>query len=103
MKNILIILLLSLSNIVLSQDFNCKDFHYKDYFTPICDENIRIYPNPTNDIFTVEGANTEGYLFAANGQFLRRVEIGKVVNITDLAQGIYFLRLKDRVFKIVKI
>jgi Secretion system C-terminal sorting domain len=62
-----------------------------------------IYPNPTTYFFTVLGDYTEGVLFGANGQFLRRVDVQKLVDISELAQGIYFLRLKNDVVKIVKL
>jgi Secretion system C-terminal sorting domain len=103
-----LILIFALVFIPLSMSAQYADAYVCAHVGPECETEKKkpdplIYPNPNTGFFTVESQNTEGVLYNTHGQFLRRVEIGKEINISDLPQGCYFLRLDNIVFKIIKL
>ncbi len=60
-------------------------------------ESVSIYPNPVNNMLTIDGGNTE-YSYAMYNGMGQVVASGKAqgleqVNVNDMAKGIYFLRL----------
>ncbi|MBW6480577.1 MAG: T9SS type A sorting domain-containing protein [Bacteroidales bacterium] len=67
------------------------DINNKEYY--------RIYPNPANDIFTVEGKNIQSIEITNElGQIILRKEYNDAnnqidVNISNLSSGIYFVRI----------
>jgi len=58
-------------------------------------ETIRLYPNPSDGIFTVNTGvkNTEITVSDINGRIIYRTN-GNKINIADQAAGVYFLRVK---------
>jgi hypothetical protein len=110
LKNLLFILFLGPISIFAQCGFNdggdCftnNDGCFNDGQTCDKTEKKYVYPNPTADFFTLESGYTEGVLYAANGQLLRRVNLKKSVDISDLSSGLYFLKVIDTVYKIVKL
>jgi GH18 family chitinase len=65
---------------------------------------ISIYPNPTEGVLYVEKANGQVYsVFTPAGQQLKtgHVEAGEIT-LNELSSGVYFVRIKNTVLKIVK-
>ena len=72
-------------------------------------ESVSIYPNPANSMLTIDGGNAE-YTYTMYNGMGQIVANGKAngverVNVSDMAKGIYFLRLANgtqvRVDKVV--
>ena len=60
-------------------------------------ENVSIYPNPANNMLTIDGGNAE-YTYTMYNGMGQIVANGKTqgverVNVSDMAKGVYFLRL----------
>ena len=60
-------------------------------------ENVSIYPNPANSMLTIDGGNAE-YTYTMYNGMGQIVANGKAqgverVNVSDMAKGVYFLRL----------
>ena len=83
-------------------------FNGDDSKTPsIESENLKIYPNPAQEIVYVEGASkgTSISLFNLSGQELSTQiasEEKNEVNVSSLPLGTYLLRIGKKVVKIVK-
>lgn len=88
--------------------------NYTDVSNFIKENNIIIYPNPTNDIFTIRFSNNG----LSNSEFIITDQIGRVlkggkiqnnlteIDISNFETGIYFLRIGsqfNQIFKIIKI
>lgn len=64
--------------------------------------NIQIYPNPANETFTIESANPEVavcQLFNSTGKLLKTLHLENSINtynISDLKNGIYFIRIPQK-------
>ena len=71
----------------------------------IC-KSIEIYPNPTNDIITVEGAeNVSMTIYNELGQAIlnRRIDSEfETFNISDFKPGIYFVKFGNKIIKLIK-
>lgn len=80
--------------------------------------NVEVFPNPTNDIITVQWKENVGKhsldLYDNTGKRIyrnleRKADMTDIINVSDLASGSYFLLLsmpKDnsiQIFKIIKI
>ena len=70
-------------------------------------KKITIYPNPTVDMFAIENLPiaTSVAIYSANGQLLRQipnVSEGDKIDISDLEAGIYFVRVFDKSYRIIK-
>jgi len=69
-------------------------------------ETLRLYPNPATDQFRIEGVNAGSALklFDINGKLLISVESydGSSVPISNLQCGIYFVKVKGKIFRFVK-
>jgi len=68
-----------------------------------------IYPNPTNENVTFvsdDSFSGQTYeVYEINGQLIMSGEISstqQIINISDQPTGVYMLRVKDKIFKIVK-
>jgi hypothetical protein len=81
-----------------------------EYFNPVVvscpknQEDIRIYPNPTNGMIyiqTATGASTEFRLYSVEGRLLKNGN-GSEVNLSEYAKGVYFLKINDTTFKVVR-
>jgi hypothetical protein len=67
------------------------------------DAGINIYPNPFNDLFTIEfpeilNEPVFATLFDANGRLVQEAKIGSqtsTIHVGDLSEGIYFLRIQN--------
>ena len=62
--------------------------------------NIHLYPNPANNILTIEdtspGKEKVVSIFNIHGQLLMNQTLNQaktIIDISDLAKGIYFLKL----------
>jgi hypothetical protein len=72
-------------------------------FLKAAEGGIKAYPNPANDLFTVEFAEMPTApvvltLFDANGKLLRTHNITdnfSSLNVSDLSQGLYFLSIRN--------
>ena len=56
----------------------------------VTENNISIYPNPANDVLTVEGLDGIANVLDINGKQVMNVTNG-TVNISDLAKGTYII------------
>ena len=69
--------------------------------------DIKIHPNPTNDLFTISNVEQSNKieLFNLNGKYLKTV-IGSTVSLREYSEGIYILKVifKDRIeeIKVIK-
>lgn len=72
--------------------------------------NINIYPNPADEYLTVEFTNditpdTFIEIYSSKGMIIKKVKaINKIntLNIRDISQGVYFLKVGNQVFEINK-
>jgi lysyl endopeptidase len=73
--------------------------------------NIKVYPNPSNGIFNIAGANSllKFEVYNVLGQVIRAGELGSgsgVIDISSAANGVYILKITDAVrsanFRVVK-
>jgi hypothetical protein len=71
----------------------------------IQNNDLKIYPNPANDKIVVEvsyqnpSVNNKLSIFDIHGQLLMQKQIDKLkteIDISELARGIYFLRIENR-------
>ncbi|MFN3942198.1 MAG: alpha-amylase family glycosyl hydrolase [Flavobacterium sp.] len=70
-----------------------------DEFTPIEKQLVELYPNPTKDIFALNRATQELYIYSMTGQLVKTFK-GKyaenhVFNVQDLNSGIYLIKSID--------
>jgi Secretion system C-terminal sorting domain len=78
--------------------FNCEIFETGGCLdTKTVQKKPFLYPNPTKDILILseKGQNTEGVIFNDLGQKVKVVKLENIENfdVSELAQGIYFLQL----------
>ena len=68
----------------------------------------KVYPNPMNNILHIEGVDVQDVtIFNAVGQMVLFIENRNEINVEDLSEGLYFVRISDKkgnsvVKKIVK-
>ncbi|AXT54315.1 DUF4832 domain-containing protein [Aquimarina sp. AD1] len=79
-----------LQTISLNNTLNVDDFSITD--------NFSIYPNPASDIITIKLKkydSAELEIFDINGQLIKELSVSEdsQLNISDLSNGVYFLRL----------
>ena len=82
----------------------------ENYFTGVDENNVasfEIYPNPMNNTLYINGAVQDVTIFNAVGQQVLFVENTNEINVEDLSEGLYFVRISDKkggsvVKKIVK-
>ena len=76
-------------------------FVYKSAMIPVngVEENvsqINVYPNPAKDRVIVEGVEAaEVQVYNALGQLVKTVQNANEINVSDLMEGIYLLRIAD--------
>ena len=87
----------------------------KDHFHTIIDNNVKIYPNPTNEYLNIEFKNYRSQSFIiifenTLGQEILRHEIqegnqdfSQQFNISEFSKGIYYIKLLFENTKIVEI
>jgi hypothetical protein len=60
------------------------------------DSEISIYPNPSKDRAVIEGIEpAEVQVYNALGQLVKTVQNTNEINVLDLAEGVYLLRISD--------
>ncbi len=68
---------------------SCEITSVKDPLLPVA-----LYPNPTDQEFQVVGLGKgEAELYDAQGLLVRRVPLGDVISVKDLARGLYHVRI----------
>ncbi len=88
-----------------SADYDCAEY---DCSEEACDKvtnmpPLHVFPNPTADYFDVKNwSNAEGTLFDVLGKFIRKVDVSKKVDMSDLPSRIYFLKVDNQIVKLVK-
>ena len=76
-------------------------FVYKSAMIPVSglEENalqINVYPNPAKDRVIVEGVEAaEVQVYNALGQLVKTVQNANEINVSDLMEGVYLLRIAD--------
>jgi hypothetical protein len=64
------------------------------------DQAFSVYPNPSNSTLSFSGPalSGEAFIFSANGALVKKVKLtpGTPVNISDLSEGLYFIRMQDQ-------
>jgi hypothetical protein len=83
---------------------NLNYIEVKDPITGLTDtqfEHFEIYPNPTNGLVNFSQA-TDWTLLNANGVEIQKGFNKSSVDLTALSEGIYFIRIENKVFKVVK-
>ena len=86
----------------ISANILCKSFNATDIEKLISDENFRIFPNPASDRLFFE-VNIPGkyhvHLYDHNGRLVKQLtgsDKSMNINISELAKGIYFLKLRSQ-------
>lgn len=94
---------------VRQTDYNNESSESKIISVNSCRQlsDIVVYPNPATDEVTIVGENLSGLqLFDTYGSEIRNLEIiheeNLRVNTSELAKGVYFLRVGGKNFKLVK-
>ena len=81
-----------------------------EYFNPIVvscpkgQEDIRIYPNPTNGMIYIQTATntpTDFRLYSVEGRLLKNGSSTEV-DLSGYAKGVYFLKVNESTFKVVR-
>jgi hypothetical protein len=115
MKKHLLYILILLPLSISAQIFDGNYFDCTIFDTGVCFESkakpkASLYPNPTVDILTLDVKNspdTEGVITNVAGQRIKAVSFnqGFTLDVSELAQSIYFLRLVPSgiVLKFVKL
>jgi hypothetical protein len=72
------------------------------------EETITIFPNPTSGIIKINRKDlheTSGVIINNLGQIVKAVEFIKVIDLSELVSGIYYLRIKENnnLFRIIKL
>ncbi|RYM34972.1 T9SS type A sorting domain-containing protein [Brumimicrobium glaciale] len=71
----------------------CSDLGLSDYAV----NNVNIYPNPATDVLNIETdeVNFVGQLMNTQGQTLMKFENQKTIQIGDLPNGVYYLKISN--------
>jgi hypothetical protein len=67
---------------------------------------VTLFPNPATDFISITGletTDTEGVIFDSIGRFQYRISLIGDIDISPLAQGVFFIRTKKMVLKFIKI
>lgn len=90
---------------------NVRTLTFGDVFTAIentpATSTLRVYPNPTASMLVIEGATGNGTMdvYNINGTLLLSEPIQEGVNtiqVSNLAKGLYILKLPNDTFKFTK-
>jgi len=104
--------LTSLEKLKLSTDTvqSAYENFYSNYTTGISitsKEKISIYPNPSNDILYIDGINSIGKIRIYNneGRLMKSIDHLKSneIEISGLSPGIYYIHIKEKYSKFVKL
>ena len=70
-------------------------------------ENIGIFPNPTNNSFTISGINgfQQMNVYSIDGRLVKQktVGCGQSIDISELPQGLYYVNINKQNFKLIKL
>jgi hypothetical protein len=83
--------------------WNINWFEFKQTSLSLNDfsiENIKIYPNPVNNILNIS-EETPWTLISPTGQLLE-TGTGKTINMSERTQGLYFVKVKTGIVKVIK-
>ena len=59
-------------------------------------DEVKLYPNPTKDFIKIEGVEVaEVQVYSALGQMVKTIQGTNEINVSDLPQGVYLLRIMD--------
>lgn len=68
--------------------------------------SVKLLPNPFEDVLYIKGEDFVQTidLYDPSGKFLKTFKIGqqKAVNLSELSKGLYFVKIGDQTFRIVK-
>lgn len=62
---------------------------------------ITLFPNPTESVVYIENAKGNKLLFNSQGQLLQSFESNQC-DLTGLNSGLYFIKIENKIFKIIK-
>ncbi|MBQ8958008.1 MAG: T9SS type A sorting domain-containing protein [Bacteroidales bacterium] len=75
---------------------------FGDYFVGLPEDGtsastITVYPNPTKEKVTVKGMKpAEIKVYNVHGQMVKAVRDSNEINVSDLPEGLYLLRISDK-------
>ena len=84
-------------------DEDCEEIIITSTEEEILEHSINVYPNPTNDIFSIENRSNlidvkSVTVFSTNGQVLERIDVQQSKNqniaLYDYSSGVYFLQIE---------
>lgn len=64
--------------------------------------SLSIYPNPSNGIFTISGVFQKATIYDAQGNQINNVLNDNIIDLTNHANGIYFVLVDERAFRLLK-
>lgn len=68
----------------------------------IQNSNICIYPNPTSDFIHIENIEPQSIsIYSLDGKLVKSVENANVIDVRDLAKGVYLINIEGRTQKII--
>lgn len=70
-------------------------------------KNIGIFPNPTNNSFTISGINgfQQMNIYSFDGKLVKCeiIDCGQSIDISGLPQGLYYVNINKQNFKLIKL
>lgn len=70
-------------------------------------KNIGIFPNPTNNSFTISGINgfQQMNIYSFDGKLVKCeiIDCGQSIDISELPQGLYYVNINKQDFKLIKL
>ncbi len=82
---------------------------YSSVISPDYEGNLKIFPNPVSDYFTIKNAPSEKYIasiFSIDGRIIKEVIVNdekQQINVEELQSGIYLLRINKSTIKFSKL
>lgn len=68
------------------------------------DNSISIYPNPAYDVIYVSAEAAEATIYSIDGQLIATKHVvNGAINITDIAQGVYIIRINGKTERFIKL
>lgn len=89
--------------------FALDNLKYSDYSIVATNElsasnAVTVYPNPANDVITVENFNGEASIYSVDGLLIKTIDVieNQSIQISDLIPGMYFLNANNSTVRFVK-